>query len=65
MKNFTFSTEAIVLIVLLLIGLFGAKSMLEDEDAVSPGLALPRQESPAMVMTPTTDNIDAQTWTNN
>jgi hypothetical protein len=51
MKNFTFSLEALLLILLLIVGFYGAHLMLIEEDN-SPGLASPRQESPAMVMVP-------------
>ena len=50
MKNFTISLEAILLVILLIVGLFGAATML-DTDEESQGIASPRQESPAMVMT--------------
>jgi hypothetical protein len=49
MKNFTLSLEALLLIFLLLAGLYGARTIMKGED-VSPGLASPRQEEPAMVM---------------
>jgi hypothetical protein len=55
MKNSTLSLEGLLLLCLLLIGLYGAKTMLKGEDA-SPELAAPRQESPAMVMVPNADN---------
>jgi hypothetical protein len=51
MKNSMISTEAVVLFILLLLGLLGAKAVLHSEND-SPGLALPRQESPAMVLAP-------------
>ena len=50
MKNFTISLEAFLLIILLIFGLFGAMMVL-DKNKVSPGLASPRQEVPAVVMT--------------
>lgn len=49
MKNFTLSLEALLLIFLLLAGLYGARTIMKGDD-VSPGLAAPRQEEPAMVM---------------
>lgn len=49
MKKFTISLEAILLVILLVFGLFGAITML-DTDEKSPGIASPRQEAPAMVM---------------
>jgi hypothetical protein len=55
MKNSTLSLEGLLLLCLLLIGLYGAKTMLRGEEA-SPEVAAPRQESPAMVLVPTTDN---------
>ncbi len=57
MKNFTLSLEALLLIFLLLAGLYGARTIMKGED-VSPGLASPRQEEPAMVMaTETTEDV--------
>jgi len=50
MKNFTISLEAFLLIILLVFGLFGAMAVL-DKNNTSPGLASPRQDAPAMVMT--------------
>jgi hypothetical protein len=57
MKNFTLSLEALLLIFLLLAGLYGARTIMKGDD-VSPGLASPRQEEPAMVMASET-NEDA------
>lgn len=54
MKNFTLSLEALLLILLIIAGLYGARTMMKGEE-VSPGLASPRQEAPAMVMVPETD----------
>ena len=54
MKNSTLSLEGLLLLCLLLIGLYGAKTMLEGEES-SPELAAPRQEAPAMVVVPDTD----------
>ncbi|PSR12395.1 MAG: hypothetical protein DA408_04280 [Bacteroidetes bacterium] len=51
MKNFTISLEALFLVLLLIIGFYGAHLMLKEENN-SPGLASPRQESPAMVLVP-------------
>lgn len=50
MKNFTLSIEALLLILLLIVGLYGVHTVLKS-DKVSPGLASPRQEAPAMVIT--------------
>lgn len=50
MKKITISLEAILLVILLIFGLFGTITML-DTDEKSPGIASPRQEAPAMVMT--------------
>ncbi|MEZ4986803.1 MAG: hypothetical protein R2795_17490 [Saprospiraceae bacterium] len=50
MKNVTFSVEGLLLALLLLIGLYGAQTVLKT-DKVSPGIASPRQEAPAMVLT--------------
>ncbi len=50
MKNFTLSIEALLLILLLVVGLYGVHTVLKS-DKVSPGLASPRQEAPAMVVT--------------
>lgn len=59
MKNFTLSLEALLLIFLLLAGLYGARTIMKGED-VSPGLASPRQEEPAMVMITDTDEATYQ-----
>lgn len=50
MKNFTLSIEALLLMLLLVIGLYGVHAVLKS-DKTSPSLASPRQEAPAMVMT--------------
>ena len=60
MKNFTISLEAFLLIVLLVFGVFGAMTVL-DKDESSPGLASPRQEAPAMVMTDLSSNSETLT----
>ena len=52
MKHFTLSFEGLLLILLLLVGIYGAKTLMQDQDENSPGFASPRQESPAMVMAP-------------
>jgi len=54
MKNFTLSLESLLLFCLLLIGLYGAKTMLGGDDS-SQELASPRQEAPAMVIVPDAD----------
>ena len=50
MKNFTISFEGLLLILLLLLGIYGARSVMKSSDDRSPGFASPRQEAPAMVM---------------
>jgi len=57
MKNFTLSIEALLLILLLVVGLYGVHTVLKS-DKVSPGLASPRQEAPAMVLTGDTAESD-------
>ena len=51
MKNSTLSFEAILLVVLLLAGLYGASTFLQSDD-VPPGIASPHQETPDMVLVP-------------
>lgn len=52
MKNFTLSFEGLLLILLLLVGIYGARAVMQADDTDSPGFASPRQEAPAMVMVP-------------
>ena len=52
MKNFTLSFEGLLLILLLLVGIYGARAVMQGDDNDSPGFASPRQEAPAMVMIP-------------
>lgn len=52
MKNFTLSFEGLLLILLLLVGIYGARSIMQGNDDDTPGFASPRQEAPAMVMSP-------------
>ena len=52
MKNFTLSFEGLLLILLLLVGIYGARSVMQANDEEHPGFASPRQEAPAMVMAP-------------
>jgi hypothetical protein len=58
MKNFTLSFEGLLLIILLLAGIYGARVIMQDGEESSPGFASPRQESPAMVMAPDTPTSD-------
>lgn len=50
MKKSTISLEAFLLVILLVCGIYGAFAVLDSEES-SPGIASPRQEAPAMVMT--------------
>ena len=52
MKNFTLSFEGLLLILLLVVGIYGARAVMQADDNDSPGFAAPRQEAPAMVMVP-------------
>jgi len=52
MKHFTLSFEGLLLIFLLLVGIYGARTIMQNKEEASPGFASPRQESPAMVMAP-------------
>ena len=52
MKHFTLSFEGLLLIFLLLVGIYGASTVMKNKEEASPGFASPRQESPAMVMAP-------------
>lgn len=58
MKHFTLSFEGLLLILLLLVGIYGARTLMQDQDENSPGFASPRQESPAMVMVPDAAETD-------
>lgn len=63
MKNTTLSLEGIALIALLVIGLFGAKMVLNNNPEQSEQI-IPRQETPAMVIAPQND-AKAVVWSNN
>lgn len=52
MKNFTLSFEGLLLILLLLVGIYGASAVMQANEEDAPGFASPRQEAPAMVMAP-------------
>ena len=52
MKNFTLSFEGLLLILLLLVGIYGARSVMQGDNDDTPGFASPRQEARAMVMAP-------------
>ena len=64
MKTGTLSFERILLALFLIVGSYGAFTVLQQKEEVSPGIASPRQDAPAMVMTTSPADSEVASWPN-